>query len=170
MTRTIVNINGAPSVVLGTMGTMAFYHELQIVVYELRWLLLATVVLVCVDFFTGLADSVKIKGDDFRFSRAGRRTFVKLIEYFGYLLIGLVIGKGITEPLGICDYVKCSAVVSLFAVVWEIDSIKDHVCSLHGIENKISVKKLIISLLKRKSPDIGEAVEEAWEDKDKEEK
>lgn len=163
MTRTAAN--GAPSVVLGTMGTMAFYHELQVAVYELRWMLLATVALVVVDFFTGLADSVKIKGEDFRFSRAGRRTFVKLIEYFGYLLIGLVVGKSITEPLGICDYVKCSAVVSLFAVAWEIDSIKDHVCRLHGIDNKISVKKLIISLLKSKNRDIGEAVEDAWKEK-----
>ena len=39
-----------------------------------------------------------------------------------------------------------------------------HVCALHGVQWKFSVKKLLIALIKRKSPDLGEAVEEAMED------
>lgn len=48
-----------------------------------------------------------------------------------------------------------------------INSIIGHVCVLHGIDNKFSVKRFIIALLKKKDADIGEAVEDAWKDETK---
>ena len=44
-----------------------------------------------------------------------------------------------------------------------IKTIMGHVCALHGVQWKFSIKKMIIVLLKRKSPDLGDAVEEAME-------
>ena len=38
-----------------------------------------------------------------------------------------------------------------------------HVCALHGIKNKFSVKRFIIALIKRKDKELGEAVEDAME-------
>ena len=48
-----------------------------------------------------------------------------------------------------------------FGCLWEVDSIVGHVCVLHGVKSKFSIKRLIISLLKRKNKEVGEAIEEA---------
>ena len=45
--------------------------------------------------------------------------------------------------------------------MWEVDSIVGHVCELHGVKNRFSIKRFIIALMKKKDEDIGEAVEEA---------
>ena len=141
----------------------AFYSELTSAVYGLRWMILAIVVLVVTDFVAGLTASVRLKGEDFRFSRAGRRTCAKLLEYFGYLIIGVALGKGL-EPLGMFTYMQFSAVCLCFAALWEIDSIMGHVCDLHGIKAHFSIKKLLIALIKKKDKGLADAVEEAIEE------
>ena len=167
---TTTDINPTGAVITSTAGAIGFYSEMLDAVYELRWMLLMTVLLVIVDFVTGLMDSVRKHGESFRFSRAGRRTFVKLIEYFAYLVLGVVIGKAICEPLNVCTHVTSAAIAACFSLLWEFDSIKDHVCSLHGIEFRFSVKKLFVTFLKKKNSDLGEAVEEALSDTDSDEK
>lgn len=157
MTRTV---HAAPLTVLNAMSVTAFYGEVTHAMYELRWMLLAVAALVAVDFITGLTASVRIKGEDFRFSRAGRRTFAKYIEYYGYLILGVVLGKSVMEPLGLCGYVTCSAVCTAFAALWEIDSILGHVCDLHGVRARFSVKRVIIFLIKSRDRRLGEAVED----------
>ena len=103
------SLGGAASAtVTAVVAANAFYAELTAAVYELRWMILAVVVLVVADFVTGLTASVRLKGEDFRFSRAGRRTGAKLLEYFGYLIIGVALGKGL-EPLGMFTYMQFSA-------------------------------------------------------------
>ena len=114
---------------------------------------------------TGLTASVRLKGEDFRFSRAGRRTGAKLLEYFGYLIIGVALGKGL-EPLGMFTYMQFSAVCLGFAALWEVDSIMGHVCDLHGITARFSVKKLLIALIKKRDESLGEAVEDAFKSND----
>ena len=41
-----------------------------------------------------------------------------------------------------------------------------HVCELHGVKNRFSIKCLIIALIKKKDADMGDAVEEAWGEND----
>lgn len=153
----------------GTLAMAAvpstFYAEVTTAVYELRWMMLAVAALVAVDFVSGLAASVRLRGEDFRFSRAGRRTAGKLLEYFGYLLIGVAVGKGL-EPLGAFTYLQLSAVCLGFAALWEVDSITGHICDLHGIRARFSIKKLLIALIKKRSKDVGEAVEAAMDGKE----
>lgn len=156
------NIGTAAATAGAVVSVNAFYAELTAAVYELRWMVLAVVVLVAADFITGLTASVRVKGEDFRFSRAGRRTCAKLAEYFTYLVIGVTLGRGL-EPLGLFTYLQSAAVGLGVAALWEIDSIMGHVCDLHGVKARFSIKKLFIALVKKKDKAVGEAVEEAME-------
>lgn len=145
------------------IGTGAFSVEALQVLYDLRWMLALIVVLIVADFWYGLSESLQ-KREHFRFSRAGRRTCNKFMDYVGYLLLGTFFGLGIFEPLGIATHVTTAAVGLAFGCVWEVDSIVGHVCALHGIRNRFSVKRFIISLLKKRNPDVGEALEETLSD------
>lgn len=157
MTRTAV-MGGGKLLIVSTMGTEALSA-----LFDLRWMLVAVVVLIVADLWFGLSESLQ-KHKDFRFSRAGRRTCNKAVDYITYLIVGAVVGLAIFEPLGWATHTTTAAVGLGFGCVWEVDSIMGHVCALHGVQWKFSVKKLLIALIKRKSPDLGEAVEEAMED------
>ena len=146
------------AVVVGTMGGEALGA-----LYDLRWMLVLIVVLILADFWFGVSESLR-KREHFRFSRAGRRTCNKAVDYLTYLILGSVLGLAIFEPLGWATHTTTAAVGLGFGCVWEIDSIVGHVCALHGITNRFSVESFIIALLKRKDDDVGEAVEEAWGD------
>lgn len=134
----------AKAVAWGVMGS-----EALTVLYDLRWMLVLIVVLVVADFWFGVSESLK-KNKEFRFSRAGRRTCNKVIDYLTYLLIGAVLGLALFEPLNMCDHTVSAAVGLGLGCLWEIDSIIGHVCALHGVNNPFSVKKLFIALLKKK--------------------
>lgn len=146
------------AIVVGTMG-----GEALSALYDLRWMLVLIVVLILADFWFGVSESLR-KREHFRFSRAGRRTCNKGVDYLTYLMLGSVLGLAIFEPLGWATHTTTAAVGLGFGCVWEMDSIVGHVCALHGIKNRFSVKRFIIALLKKKDDDVGEAVEEAWGD------
>lgn len=146
--------------VIGVMG-----NEALAALYDLRWMLVLVVVLICADFWFGLSESL-YQGKDFRLSRAGRRTCNKAVDYCTYLILGAVLGLAIFEPLGWATHTTTAAYGLGFGCLWELDSIVGHVCALHGIRKRFSVKRFVIGLLKRKSQDLGEAVEEAIEDDD----
>lgn len=148
------------AVVVGTMGT-----EALTALYDLRWMLVLIVVLIVADFWFGVSESLH-KHEHFRFSRAGRRTCNKAVDYVTYLILGSVIGLAIFEPLGWATHTTTAAIGLGFGCVWEIDSIVGHVCELHGVKNRFSVKRLIIAIIKKKDTDVGEAVEEAFEGDD----
>lgn len=148
------------------LSWILFGGEALSVLFELRWMLVLIVVLILSDFWFGVSDSLKNK-KEFRFSRAGRRTCNKLVDYLTYLLIGTLIGMGITEPLGWASHTVTAAVGLGFGCIWEIDSIIGHVCSIHGVKHNLSVKRLIIAYLRTKNSDIAEAVEDAIEDSEK---
>ena len=61
-------------------GAYSFIGEIKGVVFELRWMLAFIVVMIVADFVLGIIDSVVKRGEDFRFSRAGRRTMCKFIQ------------------------------------------------------------------------------------------
>lgn len=149
-----------------TTAAALFTDEMTSALYQLRWGILAIALLVCADFYFGLSESVKVKKERFRFSRAGRRTLGKFFEYIIlYTFSGAAIGKGILEPLGLATFQQATAAALAIAALFELDSIKDHVCALHGITNKYSVKRFFVAYLKRKNADAGEALEEALQDK-----
>lgn len=125
-----------------------FGSELMAAIYTLRWMELALVVLIALDFGYGIADSVGRRGAEFHFSRAGRRTLGKALEYNAFLAAGLVFGAAF-EPLGARPEV-CAAMGLAVALVLEADSISDHFCAVHGLKRRWSVKALLVGWLTRR--------------------
>lgn len=134
--------------------------------YDLRWMLVFIVVLILADFWFGVSESLK-KNEHFRFSRAGRRTCNKGVDYLTYLLVGALLGMAIFEPLGWATHTTTAAIGLGFGCVWEIDSIIGHACALHGVKNKFSVKRFIILLIKKKDREVGDALDEALQEENK---
>ena len=160
-------------------------------VYDLRWMLLAVVLLIAADAYNGtresfmLFDEAKKRGDKmemernrFHLSRFGRRTICKLIEYLTYLLIGCVLGLAIFEPCGICSHVISAAIGLSVGALCEISSIVGHLLILH----KITLPRLtwntagsffgqvLAIFIKQKNEDLGQAVSEAVHETFKDEK
>ena len=145
---------------LAVAGAYSFIGEIKEVVFELRWMLAFIIVMIVADFVLGIIDSVVKRGEDFRFSRAGRRTMCKFIEYNSYLVLGFMLGMAILQPAGICSY-TISAMCGLgLAIVFEFDSIMEHICVIHGIKNKVSIKRLLVGYIKKKYNAAGEIIEQ----------
>lgn len=150
---------------LAVAGAYSFVGEIKGVVFELRWMLLFIIAMIVADFILGIIDSVVRRGEDFRFSRAGRRTMCKFIEYNSYLVLGFMFGIAILQPVGVCSY-TVSAMCGLgLALIFEFDSIVEHICNIHGIKNKISVKRILVGYIKRKYSTAGEIIEDITTDK-----
>lgn len=145
---------------LAVVGAYSFVGEIKEVVFQLRWMLVFIVVMIIADFVLGIIDSVVKRGEEFRFSRAGRRTMCKFIEYNSYLVLGFMMGIAILQPVGVCSY-TVSAMCGLgLAIVFEFDSIMEHICAIHGIKNKVSIKRLLVGYIKKKYTAAGEIIEE----------
>ena len=152
---------------LAVAGAYSFVGEIRGVVFELRWMLAFIVVMIIADFVLGIIDSVVKRGEDFRLSRAGRRTMCKFIEYNSYLVLGFMLGIAILQPAGICNY-TVSAMCGLgLAILFEFDSIADHICAIHGIKNKVSIKRLLVGYIKKKYSAAGEIIEEVTKEEKK---
>ena len=149
---------------LAVAGAYSFVGEIKEVVFQLRWMLVFIVVMIIADFILGIIDSVVKRGEDFRFSRAGRRTMCKFIEYNSYLVLGFMFGIAILQPVGICSYTISSICGLGLAFVFEFDSIMDHVCNIHGIKNKVSIKRILVGYIKKKYATAGEIIEEVTKD------
>lgn len=148
-------------------GAYSFVGEIKGVVFELRWMLAFIVVMIVADFVLGIIDSVVKRGEDFRFSRAGRRTMCKFIEYNSYLVLGFMLGIAILQPVGICSYTISSMCGLGLAIVFEFDSIMEHICTIHGIKNKISIKRILVGYIKKKYAAAGEIIEEVTNEEKK---
>ena len=167
---------GAQGAIWATMGAEAVN-----VIFDLRWMLVLSVILILTDFWWGYSeykyhraeavrhgDKAAAKKYTFRFSRAGRRSMNKLIDYLTYLLIGSITGVAVFEPLGICSHVVTAAVGVGFGCLFDVSSIIGHVCVVHGIEPPHwSIKgvltflgRVAASFVRRKNEDAGEALEE----------
>ena len=71
-----------------------------------------------------------------------------------------MLGMAILQPAGICSY-TISAMCGLgLAIVFEFDSIMEHICVIHGIKNKVSIKRLLVGYIKKKYNAAGEIIEE----------
>lgn len=145
---------------LAVVGTYTFMKEIGSVIFELRWMLALIVAMIFADFVLGIIDSVSRRGEDFRFSRAGRRTMCKFIEYNSYLVLGFTFGIAILQPLNVCSYTVSSMCGLGLAIIFEFDSIMEHICVIHGLENKVSIKHLLVAYIKKRYKVAGEIIEE----------
>ena len=140
-----------------------FGGEALTALFDLRWMIVLIVILVIADFWFGISES-HLNKEDIRFSRACRRTANKLTDYFTYLIIGVVIGFAIGEPLGMFTHIQAAAVAILLPALFEVCSIWGHFQKLRKSDMKFSFKKFIVALIKKKSTDVGEAVESGFEE------
>lgn len=165
MLQSISTSQGSPLLITsGAFLAGTFYEELQQVLFDLRWLVLFIVVLVFTDFWSGLTASVKIKKQDFRLSRALRRTITKFLEYINFIIFGSLLAKAILEPFGIGADITGGAIGASAALLIEFDSIYGHICDIHGIKSRFSIKRMFVAYIKRKNEDVGEAVEEGMKE------
>ena len=161
------------------IGTSILGTELVTVIFDARWMLIALTVCIIADFRYGwgesslrhkkaleignltLADKYK-----WRTSRAIRRSVNKAIDYLVWISVGMTIGMAILPRLGI-DYVFGGIAASIVAILCEGKSIIGHFIYLHGVnieERTIKgfIKAFIVSLAKRKSEAIGDAIESGF--------
>lgn len=123
--------------------------DLAMVVFDLRWALLFIVMLVVTDFWSGLSVSVKIRGEEFRLSRALRRSAAKFFEYVSFIMLGAVLLKSIGEPYGMADAARRGGALGAFIALYaEADSIYSHLCALHGFDKKVNVRRLLEAWLR----------------------
>ena len=160
--------------------------ELQAVVFDLRWMVILSGVLIVVDLWWGYCESRKRYkhacdiGNEtlkdkykWRNSRAVRRTMNKLIDYLSYLVVGALLGLAITEPMDICSHVWTAAIGLGFGGGCDIASIIGHIIYVKmGIEVSLAdVWRIFVRflgrLIKVKSQEIGEAVEEIAHESEK---
>lgn len=166
MLQSLSTSQGSPLLITsGALLAGTFYEELQQVLFDLRWLVAFIIILVFTDFWTGLTASVRVRKENFRISRALRRTIVKFLEYINFIIFGLLLAKAILEPFGIGTDVTGGAVGACCALLIEFDSIYGHVCDIHGIHNRFSFKRIFIAYVKKKDEDIGEAIEDTLNEK-----
>lgn len=155
------------------MSWALFGAEAISALYDLRWMLVLMVALICGDFWFGLKETrmhrekakTKRQRDEykFRFSRAGRRTLNKAVDYLTYMLLGCIIGYAVTEPLGIATHIATASIGAGFACIFELSSILGHVFALKNLKVHFDLRKFIFKIVKIKNEDIGEALDESIE-------
>lgn len=139
-------------------GIIGFTAECYAIVFDLRWMILLAFVLIIADFWFGISAS-KLQGIEIRKSRAGRRTLNKVIDYLCYIVLGAVIGKAIGEPYGL-NPITVSITIMILCYCFEIDSIYNHICVLHGVQKRYSIWSIIWKLITFKFKDVGEAFQD----------
>lgn len=168
---------GAKALLWSSIGT-----ELIGVVYDLRYMVIFSFVLILADLWWGYSESrlryqeavatgkaVLIDKYKWHKSRAGRRTGNKIVDYLTYLIVGALLGLAITEPMGWCNHVITACIGLSLGCFCELASIVGHVVYVKlGIELKVSdvwrwLLKFFIALVKKKSNDVGEAIEETFD-------
>ncbi len=168
---------------LGTLLTA----EMVAVVTDMRWMLLLVAVLVVADFHFGRAENNKRwheahkQGDtlmasqyQWRTSRAIRRTVNKTIDYLIWIVVGMAIGMAVLEPMGVEHELGGVAATSVI-VFCECKSLFGHFFYLHGVvmERKTMrsfIRAVIVAIVRKRNPDLGDAVREGFEKADDEEK
>lgn len=139
-------------------GIIGFTSECYAIIFDLRWMILLAFVLILSDFWFGISVS-RMQGIEVRKSKAGRRTLNKVIDYLCYVLLGAVIGKAIGDPYGL-NYITVSITIMILCYCFEIDSIYNHICELHGVKKRYSIWAILWKLITFKFKDVGEAFQD----------
>ena len=137
---------------------IGFLAEWQGLLYSMRWMITLALVLILADLWFGVSAS-KHRGEKIRRSRAGRRTFNKIIDYLCYIFIGVTIGKAIAEPYGV-DPIITAITAMVLCYCFEIDSIYGHILELHNIKVKYSIWKLLAFILTLRFKQFASAIED----------
>ena len=137
---------------------VGFLTEWQELLYTLRWMVFLAIILILGDLWFGTRASKK-RGEPVRRSRAGRRTFNKVVDYMCYIFIGVSIGKAIAEPYGV-DPIVTAITAMLLCYGFEIDSIYGHILELHNIKVKVSIWKLLAYILTLRFKQFSEVIED----------
>lgn len=161
---------------VGTQGLSwtVFGAECLQAVSDLRWMIIFAIVLIATDYWWGVRElAVKRKRATrgiekerfkFHFSQAGRRTLNKIVDYLTYLLVGCVAGLAITEPMGIATHTTTAAIGLGFGCLFELSSIVGHIAAVKGIKIKLNLKRLLVAIIKHKSEEVAEILDEGIED------
>ena len=137
---------------------IGFLAEWQGLLYSMRWMITLALVLIIGDLWFGVS-AARHRGDKVRRSKAGRRTFNKIIDYLCYIFIGVTIGKGIAEPYGV-DPIITAITAMVLCYCFEIDSIYGHILELHNIKVKYSIWRLIAFILTLRFKQFANAIED----------
>lgn len=156
------------------MTWTTFGAECLQAVCDLRWMIVFAVLLIATDFWWGVRELAMMhqqaetkrekEKTKFHFSRAGRRTLNKLVDYTTYLLLGCVAGLAITEPMGLCDHTLTAAIGLGFGCLFEVSSIVGHIAVVKGINIRLNLKRLLVALVKQKNEAMAEVLDEGIED------
>ena len=167
------------------LGTTALGAELVTVVWDSRWMLLAIAMCIVADFRYGWGESNKRyseavkEGDktlaakyEWRTSRAVRRSVNKTVDYLVWIAVGMAFGKAVLPYVGV-NYAWGGAAASALAIFCEAKSFVGHFLYLRGVEVRAKsvsafLKAFTVTLVKRKSRAMGEAIEEGFNTIDKE--
>ena len=139
-------------------GIIGFTSECYAIIFDLRWMILLAFVLIISDFWFGISVS-RMQGIEVRKSRAGRRTFNKVIDYLCYVLLGAIIGKAIGDPYGL-NPITVSITIMILCYCFEIDSIYNHICELHGVKKRYSIWTILWKFITFKFKDVGDAFQD----------
>lgn len=181
---------GTRNMVSSGVMLSTFGEECMAAAYDCRMLLGLIAVLVMADLWWGVRES-RMKYNEavaegrtadaekwkVRKSRAGRRTMNKLVDYATYFLLGLFLGLGIFRQLGVSHIAVASVAVG-FGALFEVLSVGGHILAVHHVEvPRVTPKmfwrfvgRLLVNVVKRKSANVGDALEDAIEDAGKEDK
>jgi len=151
-----------------------------------EWYLLTVLAAIAVDYRLGRGESQKRYSDakdagdaavmlhyEWRKSRAWRRTLTKCGDYFLIVTLGVFIGHAFLPHVGLAAWWG-GFVATAVCLLCELLSIAEHFLYLHGVEvsgqgARNAVTRFIISLARRKDPDIGDALGDALNGGKKEE-
>lgn len=117
----------------------------------LKWFMLLAVILILADMRFGIA-AAKRRGERIRFSRAGRRTINKFVDYLCWIFLAGAIGKAFGLPF---DMPVLPATVLLVIYGFEINSCYGNYFESRGQKVKLNIFKFF-----SKKADIIEVEEE----------
>lgn len=163
----------------GSFGTTAiwftFGNEALASIFDCRWLIVLCFIMMIADLWWAYSEHVyhivhaktaeERKKFEWRKSRAIRRTAMKLVDYITLMVVGVVIGLAITEPLGLCDHVVSAAIGGCIGVLADLLSIIGHLCVVREWKMPRNLfRNFFIALVKTKSEDIGNAIDESFKE------
>lgn len=103
----------------------------------LKWFMLAAVIIVLADLRFGIR-AARYRGENIRFSRAGRRTLNKMVDYICWIFIAGAFGKAFGVPF---DVPVLPALVLLVIFGFEINSCYCNYFEVKGKKVKIDIFK-----------------------------
>ena len=128
------------SVIKGAMASvLAVVGELY---YPLRWLMLLAFVLIILDLRWGVA-AARMRGEDVQFSRAGRRTINKMIDYFCWATVAGLIEAALFNKFSIQGIPIGQLLLMIFIFAFEIDSVYSNYCEARSIKKRWDILKWV---------------------------